>query len=500
MSQVKEKLQEMKEYMRKIEHLTGAIGLIQWDMRVGAPRKAIPDRGEMLAYLAGEHYKLQTSDKMKDFIEALSGNEELDEVEQSMVANAKKEYDLTKKVPEERAVAYTQAVSDAEAAWEEAKDKNDFESFKPHLKKVIDFQKEFVEYYGYEGNKYNTMLDNYEAGITVERLDKIFSDLRDSIVELLNKIKNSTVKIDDSFFKEKFSKEAQKEFSLFVLEKMGYDFAAGRLDESVHPFTTNFGNKDVRITTKFLENEFRSALFSTIHEGGHGIYEQNVSDDLKGTGLAGGASMGIHESQSRFYENIIGRSRAFWKYFLPEAKKRFPQFENVDFEEFYRAINIVEPSLVRIEADELTYSLHIIIRYELEKALINNEITVEELPEAWNKKYSEYLGVEAHTYTEGVMQDTHWASGLFGYFPSYALGNLYGAQFLNKMLKDMPDMYEDIENGNLQNIYQWLKDNIHRHGAVYKPAELIKKVTGEELTSKYFVEYLNNKYSEIYNL
>lgn len=500
MSEVNVKVRDMKSHMRKLEHLMGASALIQWDMRVGAPRKAMADRGEMLAFLTGEIYKLQTSDKMKEFIDALIDSKELNAIEKSMVENAKKNYDLTKKVPEDRAVAYAQVVSNSEAVWEEAKDKNDFESFKPHLKNVIDFQKELVEYYGYEGNKYNTMLDIYEPGITVEKLDKIFSDLRDSIVELLNKIKNSRVKIDDSFFKKNFTTKEQEEFSLFVLDKMGFDFEAGRLDESVHPFTTNFGNKDVRITTKYLKDEFRSALFSTIHEGGHAIYEQDIPDELKGTGLASGASMGIHESQSRFYENIIGRSRAFWQFFFPEAKKTFSQFENVDFEEFYKAINVIQPSLIRTEADELTYSLHVIIRYELEKALINNEVTVEELPKAWNEKYKEYLGVEAETYSEGVMQDTHWASGLFGYFPSYALGNLYGAQFLNKMLKDMPNMYDEIAKGNLKEIHNWLKDNIHKHGAVYKPAELIKMVTGEELTAKYFVEYLNNKYSEIYNL
>ena len=500
MKSVQEALKEMKGINRKIEHLMSASGLIQWDMRTGAPKKAIADKGEQLAFLAGEIYKLQTSDTMKELIDLLDGQEDLSDIDRAMVRENKKTYDLTKKVPEERMTAYVQAVSDSEAAWEEAKDKNDYATFKPHLKKVIDFQKELVEYYGYEGNKYNTMLDIYEPGITVEKLDKIFSELRDAIVELLNKIKDSGVKIDNSFFKKTFPKEAQEEFSLFVLNKMGYDFDAGRLDESVHPFTTNFGNKDVRITTKYLENEFTSALFSTIHEGGHGIYEQDIPDELKGTGLAGGVSMGIHESQSRFYENILARSREFWTYFYPEAKKRFKVFEEVSFEDFYRGINTVEPSLIRIEADELTYSLHIIIRYELEKAVINNEITIEELPEAWKNKYKEYLGVEPQTYAEGLMQDTHWASGLLGYFPSYALGNLYGAQFVNKMKQDLPNMYKDIEEGNLQNIHQWLEKNIHKHGGIYTPAELIKMVTGEELKAKYFIDYLNEKYSEIYKL
>ena len=498
--EVKKALQELREVNTKLEHLIATLGLIQWDMRTGAPRKALEGRGEILAYLSGEVYKLQTSDRMKELIEVLNGAEGLSDVEAAMVREAKKTYDLTKKVPEDRMTAYVKAVSDAESVWEEAKDKDDWETFKPHLKKVIDFQKELVGYYGYEGNKYNTMLDMYEPGVTVEKLDKVFSDLRDAIVELLNKIKDSGVNIDDSFFRGTFPEEDQKAFSLFVLEKMGFDFDAGRLDVSVHPFTTNFGNKDVRITTNYHEDEFTSAMFSTVHEGGHGIYEQNIPDELKGTGLNSGVSMGIHESQSRFYENILGRSRAFWNYFYPEVKKFFPAFEKVSQEDFYKGINTVEPSLIRIEADELTYSLHIIIRYELEKAIINEEIDIEELPEAWKAKYKEYLGVEPTTYAEGLMQDTHWASGLLGYFPSYALGNLYGAQFVNKMLQDMPDMYEEVEKGNLDNIRNWLKDNIHKHGGVYRPDELIKRVTGEELSAKYFVDYLNKKYAEIYNL
>ena len=272
------------------------------------------------------------------------------------------------------------------------------------------------------------------------------------------------------------------------------------MDVSTHPFTINFGNKDVRITTHYLENEFRSALFSCIHEGGHAIYEQNIADDLEGTMLGTGTSMGVHESQSRYYENILGRSREFWTYFYPEAIKRFPQFEGVSFEEFYKAINIVEPSLIRTESDELTYSLHVIIRYEIEKELINGNIKVEDLPQIWNAKYKEYLGVEPKNDAEGVLQDMHWSGGSFGYFPSYALGNLYGAQFLGKMLKEMPDYNKNISEGNLDEIRLWLKENIHKYGSVYKPAELIKKVTGEELTAKYFIEYLNNKYNKVYEL
>lgn len=494
------KLGEFKEYLKKLEYLNNSVAVLYWDMRVGIPKKAIPYRGEMLGYLSGEAYKLQTSDTMKEFIDYFSGIEELDDVTKSMVESARKNYEQTKKIPEDKYKEYTILASNGEAAWEEAKEKSDFEIFKPYLEKLVAFNKEFIGYWGFKENKYDTLLDFYEPGITVKELDKVFGELRDAIVTLLNKIKNSDVKPNVEPFKKNFSKEDQEAFSKHVLNVMGYDFEAGRLDESTHPFTINFGNKDVRITTHYYENDFRSALFSCIHEGGHAIYEQNIPDELIGTMLGTGVSMGIHESQSRFYENIIGRSIEFWKYFYPEVQKRFSQFEGIPLTEFYRGINVVEPSLIRTEADELTYSLHIIIRYEIEKALINGEIEVEDLPHIWNEKYKEYLGVEPGNDAEGVLQDMHWSDGSFGYFPSYALGNLYGAQFLNKMVKDIPDLYKDIENGNLNNIREWLKENIHKHGSVYRPAKLIKDVTGEELNAKYFIAYLNDKYSKIYNL
>jgi len=497
---LKEKLLEFKEYIKKIEYINSAINVLYWDMRVGIPSKGIPYRGEVLGYLSGESYKLQTSDTMKGFIEYFQDLENLDEVTESMVQRAKKDYDQTKKIPEKRYVEYTVLVSKAEAAWEEAKNKSDFNIFKPFLQEIVDFNKEFIGYWGYKENKYNTLLDFYEPGITVEKLDKVFGGLRVAVVELLNKIKKSDVKPDGSIFTTGFSKEKQETFGVFVLNKMEYDFKAGRLDESVHPFTIEFCNKDVRITTHYHEKDLKSALFGSIHEGGHALYEQDIPDSLQGTRLGQGVSMGIHESQSRFYENILGRSKPFWKYFYPELKKTFSEFNQVSLEDFYVSMNEVKPSLIRIEADELTYSLHIIIRYEIEKALINGEIEVEDLPEVWNSKYKEYLGVEPNNDSEGVLQDMHWSGGSFGYFPSYALGNLYGAQFLTKILKDIPSFYKEIEAGNLSNIHVWLRENIHKYGSIYTPSELIRMVTGEDLNEKYFIEYLNEKYSKIYKL
>lgn len=499
MSEYESKLAEFKERLKDIEYLNSALGVLYWDSRVNIPKKGAPYRGEVLGYLSNELYKLQTSEKIKEYIDYFSENAQ-DDLVKGIVDKQKREYDRTMKIPEKRYREYVIATSNAEAAWEEAKTKSDYALFKPHLQKLIDFNKEFIGYWGYSDSKYDTLLDYYEPGITVKKLDNVFGDLKDAIVALLDKIKDSGVKTDASFFNKSFPAADQKSFSEYVLQNMGFDFQAGRLDVSMHPFTTEFENKDVRITTNYKEHEFRTALFGCIHEGGHAIYEQDIPDELKGTTLGTGVSMGVHESQSRFYENIIGRSRPFWAFFFPEAQRRFPQFGGVTLDEFYRGVNDVKPSLIRIEADELTYSLHIIIRYEMEKAMFEGDVGIDELPSLWNEKYKAYLGVEPGSDAEGILQDVHWSGGNYGYFPSYALGNLYGAQFLNVLRKDVPDMDERIERGDLGVVHEWLKERIHKYGSVYKPAELIKMVTGEELTAKYYIDYINRKFSGIYNL
>ena len=493
-------LKGFKSYLTKIHYLTSSINTLYWDSRVYAPKKGLEFRGQVLGYLSGELYKLQTSQKIKSFIDYFDPINDLDVVTRAMVDKVKFEFEKTKKIPEDRFTEYNILISNSETAWKEAKDASDFSIFKPYLEKVIAFQKEFLQYWGYKDTKYDTLLDFFEPGVTVKKLDVVFDDMKNAIIELLNKIKKSNVKIDKSILSKKIDIQKQDDFSKEVLRKMGFDFDAGRVDLTEHPFTVEFCNKDVRITTNYFEDNFITGLLSNVHEGGHAIYEQDIPDDLEGTSLNTGVSMGIHESQSRFYENLIGRSKSFWTYFYPILQEKFPEYKNIDFNEFYKAVNNVETSLIRTDADELTYGLHVIIRYEIEKLLINGEINIDDLPEIWNEKYKEYLGVDPKNDSEGILQDIHWAGGSFGYFPSYALGNLYGAQFLNKMKKDIPNLDELIEKGDLSNIHEWLKENIHKYGSIYKPTELIKRVTGEELSSKYFIEYLNNKYKEIYNL
>lgn len=495
------KIEELKEYLRKIEYLGSSISLLHWDSLVYMPKEAIEYRSEMIGYLTGESYKLITSAEMKAFIDYFRGIDDLDHVTKAMIENIEKDYNFAMKIPEAEYVQFEIDKALSQSAWEEAKSKKDFSIFKPHLAKMIDTNKKFSEYWGFINNKYDGLLDIYEPGMTTEMLDSVFGELREALVDLLQRIKNSTIKTDDTFLNGNYSIESQKKLGETILEQIGYDYEKrGRIDVSEHPFTTNFGNKDVRITTNYDSSDFRPAIFSLIHEGGHGIYEQNIPDELEGTSLASGASMGMHESQSRFYENILGKSMEFWHYFYPKFQATYKELEGVYLTSFYKAINCVEPSLIRIDADELTYSLHIIIRYEMEKLLINSDIDIDDVPRLWNEKYKEYLGVEPQNDADGILQDVHWSGGDFGYFPSYALGNLYGAQIFNKLKEEIPDWSQKITSGDFSSITKWLKENVHQYGSVFKPAELIKKITGEELSAKYFIEYLNDKFGEIYDV
>jgi len=362
-------------------------------------------------------------------------------------------------------------------------------------------KREFIDYWGVKDTRYDTLLDMYEPDMTVTKLDAVFDRLKARLVPLLQKIQQSGYTPAHDFLKQNYDLKKQEEIGHFLLKEMGYDFEAGRLDESEHPFATGLNPGDVRITTHYYPNDLLSAIFSSLHEGGHALYEQNISTDLVGTGLATGTSMGIHESQSRFWENVVGRSRVFWDQYYDRLQQLFPeQLSSVTKEQFYEAANRVENSLIRIEADELTYNLHIIIRYEIEKMLFNENLAVADLPKVWNAKYKEYLGIEPPTDAEGVLQDVHWSGGDFGYFASYSLGNMYAAQMTHTMRKELPQFEEWIAAGNLLPIKEWLTDKIYRFGKSKKPSELIMDITGEELNPDYLADYLEEKYADIYKL
>jgi carboxypeptidase Taq len=501
---VKQLEESFLNYLKKMASYNEALGLIYWDLRTGAPKKGMEQRSEVIGVLSQEVFQMSTSNEMGQYIEELSREEvksSLSEVTLKSLEECKKQYDLNKKIPAEEYREYVILQSQSESLWEEAKEKSDFKMFQPYLEKLVAFNKKFIEYWGYEGNKYNALLDLYEPGVTVDMIDKVFSQLRDKIVPLVKEIaENGDKPVTDYLFNH-FPAEKQEAFSKYILEEMGYDFDAGRLDTTVHPFATGLNPGDVRVTTKYDENDYRTAVFGTIHEGGHALYEQNISLKLLNTPLCDGTSMGIHESQSLFWENIVGRSFPFWKRHYDRLKDfANGQFEGISLEEYYRAINESKPSLIRIEADELTYPLHVMVRYEIEKGLFNDEIEVKDLPEVWNEKMQEYLGVVPSNNGEGVLQDVHWAGGAFGYFPSYALGYMYAAQLKKAMLKDLPNFDKLVEDGQLKTIKEWLTNNIHQYGKLKKPLEILHDVTGEGLNAEHLISYLEEKYRSVYRL
>ncbi|WP_141434031.1 carboxypeptidase M32 [Bacillus sp. 03113] len=488
------------EYVKKMKAYDEALSVIFWDLRTGAPKNGVEQRSEVIGILSAEVFNMSTSEEMASYIDELS-KLDVSDITKKTVEECKKEYERNKKIPAEEYKEYVILQSKAESIWEEAKAKSDFSMFKPYLEKLVEMNKRFIQYWGYEGNKYNSLLDMYEPGVTVEVLDQVFYELREQIVPLVKNINASENKPQTEFLFEYFPKEKQRDFSLEILQQIGYNFKAGRLDETVHPFAIGINPGDVRVTTKYDENDFRSAVFGTIHEGGHALYEQNISKDLIGTPLCTGTSMGIHESQSLFYENFIGRNYSFWKNNYSLLKQYTNgQFESVELNDYYRAINESKPSLIRIEADELTYPLHIIIRYEIEKGLFNDEIEVKDLPQIWNDKYEEYLGVRPENDAQGLLQDVHWAGGSFGYFPSYALGYMYAAQFKNVLVKEVPNFESLLENGDLLPIKNWFNEKVHQFGKMKKPLEILHDVTGEGLNAQYLIDYLTEKYSQIYKL
>ncbi len=497
-------LAAFRTYVRKMGHYQEALRLMEWDLRTGAPKKGHDLRAEALGTLSSQVFRMSTSQEMEQFLQELSNPtvySELDTVNQALVRVLAKDFELSRKIPPERYEAYVILASQAESVWEDAKEQSNFTLFQPYLEKIVAMKREFIDYWGYQETMYDTLLDQFEPGLTVRKVDEIFVELRLATVQLVAAIVERKQQTDLSPFARAFNCDKQRAFSKLLLQRIGYDFGAGRMDETVHPFQTSINHYDVRVTTHFYERDVRSALFSTIHEGGHALYEQGISSELIGTPLCTGTSMGIHESQSRFWENMIGRSREFWEYNYSDLIKMFPkQLSDVPVEHFYRAINDVRPSLIRIEADEVTYNQHIMIRYEIEKGLINGGFEVSELPAVWNEKMNEYLGVKPTDDAHGVLQDVHWAGGLFGYFPSYSLGNIYAAQFRNKMKEEIPDLDELVRTGDFAVIKSWLNEKIHQYGQVVEPVDLMKRVTGEEINSKYLVEYFNEKYTDLYQL
>jgi len=498
---MKMEIQEFYDYNKEIAKFKIAYALVEWDMRTKMPPKAAMDRAEVAGKLARTIFDMGTSPKMASFVEYFNRpkiNEKLNEVDRRNVYLVTKEYRRVSSIPPDKFEKFTIACSKGESVWQEAKAESNFSKFKPYLEEIVGYLKEFVEYYGYEENKYDALLEDYEPSMTTKDLKKIIEGLKAELVPFIRDLISKGKAPDTSILKGNFDKASQEKLSHEVLNAMTYDFKGGRIDETAHPFTIGMGFGDVRVTTNYHVDDMTSALFSTMHEGGHALYEQGISEAYKLMPIYNGASMGIHESQSRTWENLVGRSFAFWKFFFPTVQNIFPVFKGVSIDEFYRAINFIQPSLIRIEADEVTYNLHIMIRFEIEESLINDKIKVADLPEVWNEKVKSYLGIDVPDDAHGVLQDVHWSGGQIGYFPSYMLGNLYASQFFFTAKKEIPNLEREIENGNLKVLREWQREKIHKFGALYDPKDLLIKVTGEPLNHKYFMNYIREKFSKIY--
>jgi len=488
--------------------LYGSIGsVLAWDQQTYMPRAAVDGRSRQLARLSELAHERWTSAEVGELLERVGANDEspdggknVPEPFRPFVREWYRQYSREAKLPTELVSKMTGATSRGMPVWQEARDAADFSRFRDHLQEIVDLNREKAEHLGYAEHPYDPLLDDFEPWTTTAEVSQVFDNLKERLVPLVERI-TSRPQVDDSFLHRKYPADQQQELSRRVLEVLGYDRSRGRLDRSAHPFTISLGPDDVRITSRFNESFLNAGLFGTIHEAGHALYELGMGEQFKGTMLAECASLGTHESQSRTWENIVGRSKAFWRFFLPSAREVFPeQLGDVGLEEFYRGINKVERSTNRVESDEVTYALHIILRFNLELGLVTGKLSVDDIPEAWNEGSRELLGVVPANDGEGCLQDIHWAMGAIGYFPTYALGNLYGAQFWRALQKDKPQVAEEIQAGELGGIRAWLGEHIHQHGRSKTAGELVRDVTGEALDPSYFVAYLEEKFGEVYGL
>jgi len=492
--------------MKEFHLLYSATSIVQWDYETYMPPKGLMLRSEQLGVLQQILHRMVTDKQVGKLLgEAEKNSKNLDVVQNRNLFIVRREYDRLTKIPEDLVTRIAKHKPISLETWKKAKASNDWKSFEPELQKTVDLAREKAEIeMDVKGipNLYDSMLDEFERNITAAQITKVFGELRDSLVPLTKKCADASMTLDTSFLSKVVPIDIQRKIATDLATLVGYDTvgdqAGGRIDEVEHPFTTGYYD-DVRITVKYHEDNVSSAIYAILHEAGHAIYEQNLNQDWKYLPIGQNASYGIHESQSRFIENMIGRSPEFLKFYLPKLKEFTDgSFPGVDDTTFIKAMNLVEPSLIRIEADEVTYSLHIIIRFEIERDLFSDKISVSELPQVWNEKYSEYLGIDVPDDTKGVLQDTHWASGYFGYFPSYALGNIYDGMLLDQLKKDIPDWLTRVSKGEIHPAIDWMKKKVHVESAMYDPGDLMQKVTGQKLTAKPFLEYVKSKYSEIF--
>jgi carboxypeptidase Taq len=497
------KLARLKELLHEYEDLYFVEAVLGWDQQTYMPAGGTEGRGSQLATISKIAHQKFTSPEIGSLLDSLqsyAAGLDPDSDDACLIRVTTREYQKQVKVPESLVGELAQVTTLAQTAWMEARAAKDFKIFQPHLENIVELRRRYADLFAPYQHVYDPLLDDFEPGLKTAEVQTIFARLRSEQVDLIHKI-STRPQVDDSFLHIPLDEKKQWDFGVNVITRMGFDWNRGRQDRSQHPFTTSFGTGDVRITTHTDAHMGISSLFSSVHESGHALYEQGFSSSLTGTLLANGASMAVHESQSRMWENLVARSRAFWTFFFPQLQATFPEaFSKVDLESFYRGINLVTPSLIRTESDEATYNLHIMLRLELEIAMMEGSLAVRDLPAAWNQRMHDYLGVVPEDDVQGVLQDIHWSGASIGYFPTYALGNLISVQIWNKMESDLPQLDEQIRSGDFHDLLAWLRKNVHQHGAKFEPQDLVKRVTGSKIDPEPYLKYLRTKYGEIYGL
>lgn len=485
-------IDQLKKYSGELTDLQYALALLQWDQEVSLPARAAEDRARQMATLSGVIHRKQVAPELGDLLaRAAERQEGFPVTERALVRVMRREYDQSTRLPEEFVVRFSHLTSRALSVWTEARRRSDFSLFAPLLTEVVAMCRRQAEYLGYPAEPYDALLDLHEEGLTTSRVAAVFAGLREPLSDLIHKLRADSGELH---FAKPFRQEEQVAFAEKMLAAMGFDFERGRQDLSAHPFTTTLGHHDHRVTNRYQPHSLEF-IFSALHEGGHALYEQNIADGLAGTALDSGVSLGVHESQSRLWENIIGRSLPFWEHFYPELRQAFPaQFADLPLSEFVHGLNLVRPGLIRVEADEVSYNLHVLIRFELERALIEGSLAVSDLPAAWNERYRKDLDVRVDRDADGVLQDIHWSHGSLGYFPTYTIGNLAAAQIWDAYRECDPEPEETLRRGDLAKIRGWLTERIYRHGSIYPPQELIANVTGKPLAAESFLGYLDRKY------
>lgn len=490
------------EHLREIQTLRSIGAVLGWDQQTQMPPGGAETRANQGALVARMSHEMFTDDRTGELLEAAADKVDAgyDSTSASMVRVVKEDYEEARKLPAKFVAELSRETTLGHEIWAEARAEKNFSKFQLQLEKLVELTRQMAEYLGYEDHPYDALLNQYERGATTARVREIFDNHRPALVELISAIADKP-QVDHSFLHQEIDIDQQKAFGLDVVKAFGFDFKRGIQAVAVHPFCTSFSVNDVRITTRFDPTFMPMSLYGMMHEAGHGMYEQGIAQELDGTPLASGTSLGVHESQSRMWENIVGRSRAFWTWALPRLQQAMPgKFDNVTVDQMYRAVNKVERSFIRVEADEATYNLHIILRFELEQDIVAGKLKVADLPEAWNAKFTDYFGITPPDVAMGVLQDVHWSAGLMGYFPTYALGNLLSVQYYNQALKAHPSIPDEIAEGKFDALLGWLNANIHQYGRKLTGEELTKQVTGEEMQSRDYIAYLQQKYGEVYGL